>query len=92
MKIIEPIAVIPKKRSKSRSKKRKGIGYSDGVRLNPRGKADVNEFLLNAAIVGAALFIAFRMSKDDKVTESVVEPPKNPNSPSEAELFKPYEY
>ena len=92
MKVIEPIAFTPRKRSKSKSKKRKGIGYSDGVRLNPRDKANVNEFLLNAAIVGAALFIAFRMSKDDKVTESVVPAPKNPNSPSESELFKPYEY
>ncbi len=85
MTLKEPLQIEIKKSLKSRKKR-------IGATLSPSMKGDANELLLNLAIMSAALFIAFRMSKDDKVTESVVPAPKNPNSPSEAELFKPYEY
>jgi len=81
----EPFQVKLKKSPKSKKKR-------IGATLSPSMKGDANELLLNLAIMGAAIFIAFKMSKSKEVTESTVPVPKNPNSPSEAELFKPYEY
>lgn len=66
---------------KKRRKKRMGA--------TPKGPSG----LINLALLGGVAYLAYQfLGKSKEVTESVVPAPKNPNSPSEAELFKPYEY
>lgn len=80
MKIIEAVEFETPNRKKRRKKRMGAI---------PKGPSG----LINLALLGGVAYLAYQfLGKSKEVTESVVPAPKNPNSPSEAELFKPYEY
>ncbi len=49
--------------------------------------------LVNLALLGGVAYLAYQyLGKKKEPPTSTIPAPKNPDSPSEAELFKPYEY
>lgn len=80
MKFVQPLDFERPKRKKRRKKRMGAL---------PKKSSS----LVNLALLGGVAYLAYQyLGKKKEPPSSTVMAPKNPNSPSEAELFKPYEY